>query len=77
MWSVDSHIDLCNDYCGTSKLWTLWDRLIFAVIDFKLYCHSPVGTTELVLYREVKCTVFFIRSKCPLREIPLYILYIT
>ena len=28
----------------------------------KLCCHGPVGTTELVLYREVKCTVSFIQS---------------
>ena len=26
-----------------------------------LHCHDPVGTTEFVLYREVKCTVSFIR----------------
>ena len=25
-----------------------------------LYCHDPVGTTQLVLYREVKCIVSFI-----------------
>ena len=23
----------------------------------KVYCHGPVGTTEVFLYREVKCTV--------------------
>ena len=36
--------------------------------EVKLYCHGPVGTTELVLYREVKCTV----SGGPLREVSLY-----
>ena len=28
--------------------------------EVKLYCYGPVGTTELVLYKEIKCTVSFI-----------------
>ena len=27
-----------------------------------MYCHGPVGTTELVVYREVKCIVSFKRG---------------
>ena len=51
---------------------TLWDQLLgidFTVIpatgidcllsEAKLYCHGP--STELVLHREIKCTVSFIR----------------
>ena len=28
----------------------------------KLYCHGPVGTIELVFYREFKCIMSFIQS---------------
>ena len=38
--------------------------------EVKSYCHDPVGTTVLVFYREVKCTVLY--SEGPLREVPLY-----
>ena len=30
--------------------------------EVKWHCHGPVGTTELVLYREVKCIVSFKRG---------------
>ena len=30
--------------------------------EVKLYFHGPVGTAELVLYREVKCIMSFIQS---------------
>ena len=33
--------------------------------DIILYCYGPVGTTELVLYREL--------LECLLREVPLYV----
>ena len=35
-----------------------------------LYCHDPVGTTELVLNREVKCNVSLFEG-CFIREVPL------
>ena len=35
--------------------------------EVKLYCHGPVGTTEIVLYREVKV----LNLEDPLREVPL------
>ena len=35
-----------------------------------LYCHGSVGTTEFVLYGEVKCTVSFLEDI--LRDVPLY-----
>ena len=38
--------------------------------EVKSYCHDPVGTTVLVFYREVKCTVLY--SEVPLRKFPLY-----
>ena len=41
-----------------------------------MYCHGPIGTTEFVLYRKVKCIVSFIWSvlylECPLTEVLLY-----
>ena len=40
--------------------------------EVKLYCHVPVETTELVLYREVKHTYCVLNSEGPLREVPLY-----
>ena len=30
--------------------------------EVNLYCHGSVGTTQLVLYREVKCIVSLIQS---------------
>ena len=33
------------------------------VSEIKLYCHAPVGTTELILCREVKFTVTFISAR--------------
>ena len=31
----------------------------YPLSEVKLYCHGPVGTTEPVLYIEIKCTVSF------------------
>ena len=36
---------------------------------FKLYHHGSVGTTELILYREIKC------MSCPLSDMFYYINY--
>ena len=33
-----------------------------ALYVLKLYCHGPIGTTEIVLHREVKSIVSFIQS---------------
>ena len=56
-----------------TSCWTPWESepANFGVIlllyrgcplsEVKLYCHGPVGTIELVVYREVNCTVSLIR----------------
>ena len=60
-----------SEYSGTSKYWlTVLGSANFGIILLlyrgcpisvvKLYCHSPVGTTQLVLCREVKCTMSFV-----------------
>ena len=46
----------------------LWSYGRCRLYEVKLYCHGPVGTTQLVLYREVKCIVSF----TTMREAPLY-----
>ena len=61
-------------YSETPKHWTFWDHN-FTVIQRlstlrgKIVLLWPVGTTELVLLREVKYTVYF-NQKSPLREVP-------
>ena len=45
------------------------------VLRVRLYCHDPVGTTELVLYRAVKCIVCFIQSVLKRGSILEMILY--
>ena len=51
---------------GTSKYLLLYKGC--PLLEVKLYWHGPVGTTELVFYREVKCIV----SEGPfIREVPL------
>ena len=41
----------------------LWKQRILQIRDLEIYLyHGPVGTTELVLYREVKCIASFIQS---------------
>ena len=42
-------------YCYTVEPLLLYRGCPLSAV--KLYCHGPVGSTELVLYREVKCAV--------------------
>ena len=57
-----SHVDHHKHYC----LHSIYSERCCPLKEVKLYCYGPMGTTELVLYREVKCIV-----ECPLREVPL------
>ena len=48
-----------------------YNLVILLLHSWRLYCHGPVEITELVHYREVKCTMSFIWRPVegPLREV--------